>query len=120
MTYPAFVDNKPALTDDGDDAVDYMRNNLMALQDMVAFGTAYGWAYSQSGGTDEKPTYRLLSKGTYRLRGTYTYGTTGGEADNVTQVIYEQSSNSGSSYDTIKTGTFTYSTGGIMTASSWS
>jgi hypothetical protein len=103
MPYNPFVATNPAISQTRQNIVDTSRVNLVALRDGVIIGRINGWTLSVSGGTAEEPSIRLWSNGTERLRGTYTYS-----AGFVTQVVWEYSSNSGSSYDAIATETCTY------------
>ena len=97
-----------------------VRANLAAIRDIAALGAAPGWNYSWSGGTAEKPSIMLWSKGTERLRATCTWGTTGGAADNLTVAVFAYSANSGTTYDTIGTQTIAYDTAANVTSTTWS
>ena len=100
MAYNEFTHAKPVGTDTGPQAIDYIRNNEMALRDAIIWD--YGWpgvTETQSGGTPEQPAVILMSLGTERWKKSITWGTTGGEAGNITKITYEYSSNSGSNYD---------------------
>lgn len=96
-----------------------VRTNLAAIRDIAALGAAPGWNYSWSGGTAEKPTTMLWSKGTERLRATCTWGTTGGAADNLTVAVFAYSAD-GTTYDTIGTQTIAYDTAANVTSTTWS
>lgn len=129
MAYPGFTDNKPALSDDGDDAADYMRNNSMALRDGAAIGNLPGWNWEQVDGTgdEDQPQYEIFKRGTHWIRITLGWGTTGGGAGNIVTELYEYSSNSGVAYDPLADAanpthnklTKTYSTAGNQTSESW-
>ena len=43
MAYTHYVDTTPLLSQDGDDAVDSMRNNMLALRDAVIAGAMVKW-----------------------------------------------------------------------------
>jgi hypothetical protein len=122
MAYNAFTNGKPIGTDTGPDAIDYIRNNEMALRDAITIGAMKGWNYSKTDGTGsaEQPQYVYYKNGTEWLRGTLTWGTTGGESGNVTVAVWAYSSNSGGAWDTIGTETITYDSSGNVTATTWS
>lgn len=111
MAYTPFVTTTPAISQTRQQIVDSSRNNLLALRDAIIIGRVGGATLSVSGGTAEEPNIRLWSSGTDRWRATYTYS--GGY---VTQIVWEYSSNSGSSYDTICTETVTYDGSNNQTA----
>ena len=118
MAYVPFVDSKPVATDTGLDVIDDIRENLMAMRDAVVIGMMAGWSYAPTVGTGSasQPQYYIYSKGTERLRATVTWGTSGGANGNPTQVVWEYSSNSGSTYDSIDTRSITYDADGNVTA----
>lgn len=70
--------------------------------------------------TEGKMEALSYTKGTERLRVALTWGTTGGEAGNVTVAAYSYSANSGASYSAIKTKTITYTGLGNVAGSTWS
>lgn len=121
MSYTHFDQTKPdAVTQNITEFAASTRENLAAIRDIVTLGAAPGWTYSWSGGNAAKPDVMLWSKGVERLRATCTWGTTGGEAENLTQVVFEYSSNSGFSYDPIGTQVISYTAGGDVNSTSWS
>lgn len=67
-----------------------------------------------------QPETLLYTKGTERVRAALTWGTTGGEAGNVTVAIYSYSSDSGLTYSTIGTKTVTYDGSGNVVSTTWS
>ena len=87
---------------------------------MIYTGIRDGWNMSKSGGTAEQPADIIYAKGTERLKCSLTWGTVGGADGNVTQTIYSYSSNSGSTYATLKTVTLAYDSNGNLTSSTWS
>ena len=117
MAYTDFVDNAPVATDTGLEFADTTRENLMAMRDMVIMNMAPGWTYDPvvGTGTASQPQYYLHSKGTERLRATVTWGTSGGAEGNPTQVVWEYSADSGSTYDTVETRAITYDPDGNVT-----
>lgn len=121
MSYTAFNAATPdAATQNGTQFAQSTRANLAALRDACVLGGGFpGWAMAASGGTAEQPATLTYSRGTERVRATLTWGTTGGEAGNVTQAVYAYSANSGTDYGTIGTKTITYDGSGNVTATAW-
>lgn len=119
MAYNDFQDAKPVASDNGLVVIDDIRENLMAMRDAVVMGAMSGWAYSTSGGTNEEPAQVLYTKSTEILRGTLTWGSSGGADGNVTQAVWAYSANSGSTYDTIGTESISYNTDGTVSSTSW-
>lgn len=123
MAYTSFVDNKPDITDAGQDVIDDTRENIMALRDAIASGRLEDWDMTTSGGTAEEPGVLQWrdgqGSGTDRVRATITWGTSGGADGNPTVIVYAFSIN-GSTWDTIGTLTITYDANGNVTASAWS
>lgn len=119
MPYDAFADNLPVSTDNGLKVVDDTRKNLMAMRDAVVMGAMDGWNYNPNGGTAGQPAQFVYSKGTERILGSVTWGTSGGADGNVTQIVWSYSSNSGSTYDTIGTQGITYDADANVTAIAW-
>lgn len=121
MAYNPFTDTSPdATTQNGTQFAQAIRYNQAAMRDAIVLGAMKGWNFSKSGGTDEQPTTILYKNSTNWLKATLTWGTTGGEAGNVTVAVYEFSSNSGAAYDTIGTNTITWDVNGLITATTWS
>lgn len=96
------------------------RANFAALRDAVIMGTVAGWDMTPSGGTAEEPGTLTYDKSTERVKAVITWGSSGGEDGNPTQVVYSYSSNSGTDYDTIGTLTISYDTSGNVTGTAWS
>lgn len=110
MAYTPFENSTPdPSTENGTTAFDSTRENLLAMRDaLIAFGNFPGWdcAAQNSNGstppTDPTQPYQFVwSRGTERIKMVCTWGTTGGEDDNLTDAVFSYSSNSGSSYDLI-------------------
>lgn len=121
MAYTGLDLTKPdGATQNGTQVLQSIRDNQRALRDMIVSGFAAGWAMTLSGGTAGQPAQILKSAGTERLRATLTWGTTGGEAGNVTKSVYAYSSNSGGSYDTVGTLSISYDSAGYVTGTTWS
>lgn len=129
MAYVPFVDSKPVASDNGNDVIDDVRENLLAMRDAAAIGTLVGWSWEQSNGTgdEDQPQYEIFKRGTEWIRITLVWGTTGGEDGNIVSETYEYSSNSGGSYAAMGSSanpthnklTKTYSTAGNQTSESW-
>lgn len=115
MAYTQFDNSKPSASVNGTTFATDVRAQLAAIRDATFFGADSGWTYSQSGGTADRPTTMLFSKGTERMRYTLAWGTSGGPDGNVTSCTIAYSSNSGSSYDTIATRTPSYDANGNCT-----
>jgi hypothetical protein len=129
MAYIPFVDGKPVFSDDGDDVVDDVRENMMALRDAVVAGVMVGWdgTVTAGTGTTEKPQYLYLHKNgasTERIRVEYTYGTTGGATDNpLTAVLHYTADDDplGSAvWDSMGTCTLSYNSDGTVASWAWS
>lgn len=122
MAYTPFDPTKPdAATQNGTQFAASARTNMAALRDACILGGGFpGFNLAVSGGTADQPALLTYSSGTERVKAALTWGTTGGEAGNVTVAVYSYSSNSGGSYDTIKTKTVTYDGSGYVTATTWS
>ena len=123
MPYVPFDDTVPdAATESVAQMGTSTRENLAAMRDAVALGAMPGWNYSKSNGsgTAEQPQYVLMTQGAEIVRQTLTWGTTGAEAGNVTQILAEYSSTSGASYDAIGTLTVAYDASGNVTTTTWS
>lgn len=98
MAYTPFENGKPSSADNGDDVVADVEKNLAALRDAVAIGSMPGWNYSKlnGSGSAEKPQYVYFSNGTNKIRGTLTW-----TGDDVTKMVWEFSTDSGSTYPDI-------------------
>lgn len=118
MPYTQFDSVNPVIGQSRFNAVESMRNNLLALRDMAVLHMAPGFNFSKAGGTAEQPAQHFFKKGAEWIREDLTWGTTGGAEGNVTQVVRYKSLNSGVAYDLIETLTFTYDTDGNFTGMS--
>jgi Neuraminidase (sialidase) len=112
------------------------RNNLRAMRDacLAMAGGFVGWDWDSYDSNDatppvltpDQPAYLIWSKGTLRVKAVLTWGTTGGEAGQVTRIVYSYSADSGSTWDVLKGGSingyydFTYNTDGVPTSGAWS
>lgn len=121
MAYTAFDGSKPDPTTQGITAYSQsVRDNEQALRDAVIAGALAGFNMTQSGGTAEQPANILFTKSTEIVKLALTWGSSGGEDGNVTQIVASYSSDSGAGYDTIGTATFTYDSNAYCTAITWS
>lgn len=129
MAYVPFVDQKPVFSDNGDDVVDDIRENLMALRDAVVLGVLVGWDMTVTAGTgtNEQPQYLYMHKNgvsTERLRITYTWGTTGGATGNPTVLALHYTADDdplgSATWDSMGTFTITYNSDGTVASGAWS
>lgn len=121
MAYTAFDGSKPDPTTQGITAYSQaIRDNEQALRDAVVAGAMAGWDMAQSGGTAEQPASIFFTKSAEIVKLELTWGSSGGENGNVTQIVLKYSSNGGGAYDTIGTATFTYDSNAYCTAITWS
>lgn len=109
---------------DGDEVFNSIRINLNAMRDSIVIQGFVGWNYTPSGGTADQPAVFLYSKehasGEWEyIKGEVTWGTSGGEDGNVTQVVYSYSTDD-ITYVAMGTKTITYDADGYVTGSSWS
>lgn len=120
MPYTAFDGTKPdPATQAGTALANSIKDNERAIYDAINIGTLPGFNRSQSGGTAEQPATVLYTSGAEIIRAQLTWGTTGGEAGNVTVAVFSKSINTGTSYDTIKTITLTYDANGNCISTAW-
>ena len=80
----------------------------------VAMGAAVGWAWSYTGADPAAPDTEVWANGAVRVRATHTYA-----SGVISSTVYAVSENSGSTWTTKGTVTYTYSSG-YMTATTWS
>ena len=120
MTYPLFLFTKPDGADDGPTVVDNILQNLLALADYGQTLIGKGWLVSivNGTGTAKRPQFIYLKSASNErwLRATITWGTSAGEKYNMTSVLWEMSTNSGGSYETVETWATTYDSSGNPTA----
>lgn len=119
MSYGTFQSGKPdGSVDTGPNVSINARRNLLALRDAILMGQMQGFAFSKTdgSGTAEQPQYFLWTNGTIILRATNTWSAAGVTSGNLTQQVWELSTNSGSSYDAICTQTFSYDGSANLTA----
>ena len=121
MAYNFYDETKPdPAADNGTAFGTNIRINTDALRDAVVAGTFQGFDMSVSGGTAEQPALILYTKSTEIVRASITWGSAGGATDNAEVILYEFSSDTGGSYDTIGTLTITYDSSSNATATTWS
>ena len=120
MPYTQYDYTKPTSSQTGPLTIASAKDNMNAIRDAMVMGAMVGFNKTQSGGTAEQPAIILLTKGTEIVKAALTWGTTGGEAGNVTVAVYSYSANSGTLYDTIGTKTLTYDANGNLISTTWS
>lgn len=123
MAYTQFDSTKPVGTDTGPNFATSANANDKALRDAIIMGAMHGFLFSVTAGTGtaKQPQYMFWKNGTIWLRATLTWGTTGGQKYNITQIVWDLSINSGSDYTTAPGGnmdtmTLTYDSSGNLTA----
>lgn len=120
MAYNNYVVGYPdGSTGTGATFATQLQQNLNALLHSVVSGQAKGWNLSVTAGTGSAsmPQYMTYANGVYRIRKTISWNNTTG---NVNSVVYDFSSNSGSSWDDIGTCTFSYDGSQNLTGWTWS
>lgn len=129
MAYTQYDDAKPVGTDNGNTAISSMRTNMMALRDAVISGLMVGWDFTATAGTGTaaQPQYLYFHKNgasTERIRVTCTYGTTGGEAGNLTVAALHYTADDdplgSATWEAMGTFTTTYDSSGNPTSGAWS
>ena len=124
MAYVDFVDNKPVISDDGDDVITDIRQNLMAVRDGVVMGKFLDWNMTPTigGGSAEEPDSIEWrdgkGAGTDRVRATTTWGTAGGADGNPVTIVWAFSVD-GAVYDPMGTQTITYDSNSNITGITW-
>lgn len=123
MPYNGFTDGKPVGTDQGPAALDYIRNNAMALRDALVLGAMSGWKCTPSDSTGQPASilYEKLSS-TEKLRATITWGSSAGADGNPTRIYFQYTSD-GTTYMDLapyKYKDFTYAADGTVTLATWS
>ena len=95
MAYLPFVDNKPIVTDAGQDVVDDTRENLEALRDAVIMGTMPDWKMDVTIGTGTASEPQFIAwrngngSGDLEVRAEITWGTSGGPDGNPVTIDYD-------------------------------
>ena len=97
-----------------------MRDQLIMVRTALASGAMWGWAETPSGGSEEQPAVVTYSKGVERIRSTITWGSAGGAIGNPTVILYEYSSDSGSTWATVGTANFAWTASGNLSGTTWS
>ena len=126
MAYDTFQPDKPDGADSGPTVIDDTRKNLRAIRDAAMMGTMPEWAMepqNSDGSTPPsdpaQPEVLMYSRSTERLKLSITWGSSGGNDGNPTQIAYEYSADSGSTWESIGTETITYDSAGNVTGTSW-
>lgn len=97
-----------------------MREQLIIVRTALASGTLWGWFETPSGGTEEQPSVITYGLGVERIRATITWGSTGGATGNPTAILYEYSSDSGSTWATVGTMNLSWTASGNSGGITWS
>jgi len=122
MAYVNFEDGVPTASGTINELCTDTRNNLEAMRDAVVMGTASGWNYTKSGGTSEEPGEVRYSNANQRIRGTLTWGTSGGADGNVTVAVWEYTADHTVGtpvFDAIGTETISYDSGSNVVSTVW-
>lgn len=123
MAYNDFQPTQPdATADNGTTFGSDLLRNQKALRDATIALMFPGFEFSIVAGTGSayRPQYMYWKQGTGGsapwVRATLTWGTSGGEKYNPTVILWEQSADGGSSYETMANSTLTYDSNGNLTA----
>lgn len=119
MAYDSYVIGNPdGSTGNGATFATQLQTNLNALMHAVVIGAMEDWnfAITVGTGTASQPQFHVYSRGVYRLRGTINWNVNG----NPDSILWEFSGNSGSSYDTVGTITYTYDANLNVLSYAWS
>lgn len=120
-TFPTLDISKPDATTQSLSAMgSSMRDQQTFLRACIVSGTLAGYNGALSGGTATQPTQCLYSKGVERVKAGCTWGTVGGAINNPEVIAYTYSSDSGATWATIGTLTYTFDASGNVTAWAWS
>jgi len=106
--YVFFDPAKPDPSNQIESDIEAIRDNFNALADALLIGVVPGFNYSWSGGYAWQPTQQFYKNGDIWIRLTNTWNADG----NPTNVLFELSINGGSSYETVKTDTYTWDANG--------
>jgi hypothetical protein len=118
MTYQPFDPTKPYGGDSGPDIPAKANINDCALRDAIVMGLMRGFTFITAGGTAAQPAAIAWVNGTTVIQAIPTWGSGAGQDGNVTALVWNLSHDSGSTFDTIATSTFTFDTSGNLTAAS--
>lgn len=100
--------------------IGYARSNDVALADMLAaFAGMDNFNLSISAGTADVPTEMLATNGSQIVKMGFTYGA-GVTADLVTVITLSKSTDTGSTYSSIRTCTIAYDGSGNFVSTTWS
>lgn len=118
-SYTAFAPTKPIGTDTGPNFATSANANDLVNWYAVVQGLMPGYAYSVVVGTGTalQPQFIYAKNGTYWVRFTNTWGTSGGANGNLTQQVIDVSQDTGSTYANVCTQAFTYDASGNLSSS---
>lgn len=88
------------------------------IEDVLA-GAPF-WNYAPNGGTADQPAEWIFTRGTQKFKGAVTWGTSGGEDGNPTNIVWSFSGNTGTNYTTFATVAIAYDANGDVTSTTWS
>lgn len=97
-----------------------MRDMQTYLRAAIVTGTLIGYNGTLSGGSASQPGQCVYAKGVEQVKEVYTWGTVGGALDNVQSLAVAYSSDSGATWATVGTLTYTYDASGNVTSWAWS
>lgn len=120
-TFPTLDISKPDATTQSLSAMGAsMRDQQTYLRACIVSGTLAGYNGALSGGTATQPAQCLYSKGAEQIKEAYTWGSVGGAINNVQSIDYTYSSDTGSTWATVGTLTYTFDASGNVTSWAWS
>ena len=119
-TFPTLDISKPDQTQTGTAFAQSARDMLTYIRSCVVLGTLVGYNGAVSGGTADQPAQCLYSKGAEQIKEVYTWGAVGGANGNVQSIAVTYSSDTGGTWATVGTLTYTFDASGNVTAWTWS
>ena len=126
MAYTHYQDGTPdPTTQNGTSAFQSTRTNLDALRDALTVGIMPGWNFQAVAGSGSAafPQYHYYTKLQERIRLTLTWGTSGGETNNLITMVAEYTSNYQNlttyPYQNIGECDITYNADSIATLTTW-
>ncbi len=120
-TFPVFDISKPDATSQTLTGMGQsMRDQLTFMRSCLVTGSLIGFSCQLGGGTVAQPAFEAYSRGVERINGQITWGSTGGAAGSPQSIRYTYSSDSGSTWTTIGTITYSFDASGAVTGWAWS
>lgn len=94
MAYTALDVSKPTTAQTRQAAIDSARTDIAAMRDsLVSTGAVQGFNYQNTGGTADQPAILWNKRSAEVVKIVMTWGTTGGEAGNVTKMAFYYAAN---------------------------